>query len=137
MDGVAMTTHPYPQLATVVAVDPRVFVRKSGSDVPLRYTDALDRVMVGDRLLVVEAENSGFYALTHAERMLDRGSATLPDSIETVAVAHDLGVVPAYVGVQPKSEAALFVPAADATSFTVQRGGLSTGAIEFYWTAHR
>lgn len=51
------------RLATVVEVTPRVRVRASGGEIVLRASATLGSLLVGDRVLVTEADNGGWYAI--------------------------------------------------------------------------
>lgn len=63
----------------------------------------------------------------------DDGAATLLSANTTQTFTHSLGAVPSAVLVTPQVEANIFVTAVTASDFTVSRGGLSTGDIDFYW----
>lgn len=54
-------------LATVVSTGPRVVASWSGGEVTLRASATLSTagLAVGDRLLVVQADNGGFYAIEY------------------------------------------------------------------------
>lgn len=64
MGGGGVTVH----LATVVQTSPRVVARWSGGEVTLRSSATLDTVdlVVGDQVLVLQADNGGFYAIDRA-----------------------------------------------------------------------
>lgn len=54
-------------LATVVSTGARVVAAWSGGEVTLRSSDTLSNpsLAAGDRLLVVQADNGGFYAIEY------------------------------------------------------------------------
>lgn len=64
----------------------------------------------------------------------DSGSGTLLSGNSTITVSHSLGFTPTAVNVTPAgTDAALYVTNVTSTDFVVNRGGLSTGDVDFYW----